>query len=152
MVVAGGVLLAGCGSGGAQGGAGSPSSAAKEVPTMPAARFAMPTTMITVAPSQTVTATVAAVTPAPVAPDLARGEGLYASKGCAECHGAQGEGVAGKGSVVAGTPLDYQAFEDLMRTGASGELGPDHLYGPSAISPSGMAALHAWLQSLPPAP
>jgi mono/diheme cytochrome c family protein len=144
------VLLVGCGGGS---GAGSSSSAAKDVPTMPAARFAMPTTMITVAPGATLTATVAAATPAPAeTPDLARGERLYASKGCAECHGDKGEGVAGKGSAVAGTPLDAQTFDDLMRTGGDGKLGPDHLYGPSAISPSGMAALHAWLQSLPPTP
>jgi mono/diheme cytochrome c family protein len=125
---------------------------------MPAARFAMPTTMITVVPSTTTTTTAItensgeSATPEPVAGpalDLARGETLYANKACSECHGAAGEGVEGKGPAVAGLSLSEEDFTDLMRTG--GEIGPTHLYGPSAISPSGMTVLHAWLQSLAPA-
>jgi mono/diheme cytochrome c family protein len=141
---------------------------------MPAAQFAQPTTMITVAPSDTVTQsapaeaggaeavtdTVAATnTPtaaaaAPPAPaggestaEQARGQELYATRKCGDCHGANAEGVPDKGSAVAGTPLALEEFTDLLRTG--GEIGPDHLYGPMTISPSGVSAIHAWLQALP---
>src|SRR5690606_8344733 len=99
------------------------------VPTMPAARFAMPTTMITVAPSTAVTETAeATATPEPQAGptvDLARGERLYNDRGCAECHGPAGEGVEGQGAAIAGTPLSEDEFTDLLRTG--GGIGPDHL-------------------------
>ncbi|HXF62274.1 MAG TPA: c-type cytochrome [Caldilineaceae bacterium] len=145
--------LSACGGGSSNRNAASSAATTRAVPTMPAARFAMPTTMITVAPRVAVTATAeATATSEPQAGptvDLARGERLYNDRGCAECHGPAGEGVEGKGAAIAGTALSEDEFTDLMRTG--GGIGPDHLYGPSAISPSGMTALHAWLQSLPPA-
>ena len=151
------LVAAGCGRNrdeeGSAGGAGLASSTA--VPTMPAARFAMPTSMIdsaknsttTVAAGEAVTATVAAGTPEAPAVDLTRGQTIYTNRKCAECHGEQGEGVADKGKAVAGTALSLEEFTDVMRTGR--DIGPDHIYGPNAISPGGMEALHAWLQSLP---
>jgi mono/diheme cytochrome c family protein len=80
--------------------------------------------------------------------DLARGERIYTSQKCADCHGAQGEGVAGKAKALAGTSLNEEAFIDILRTGGKGELGNDHLYGPQAISPSGVKALYAYIKSL----
>ncbi len=139
---------------------------AAAVPTMPSARFAMPTSMIGATGSQTtaveasdgVTETVmteaeATETPQPSAApevDLTRGQTIYANRNCAECHGEQGEGVAEKGSALAATGLGADDFSDVMRTGRG--IGPDHIYGPSVISPGGMDAMYAWLQSLPPAP
>jgi hypothetical protein len=41
-----------------------------------------------------------------------------------------------------------EEFEDILRTGGRGELGNDHLYGTSAITSSGIKAVHAYLQSL----
>lgn len=163
------LLVAGCGNRNAGSGSGA-SDAAAAVPTMPAARFAMPTTMIgasqnntgTVDAGEAVTETAAltntaavtgaaeAGTPEPPAQtevDLTRGQTIYTNRNCAECHGEQGEGVTGQGSAVAGTALALDEFTDIMRTGRN--IGPEHIYGPSAISPGGMAALHAWLQSLP---
>jgi len=164
------VLLAACGRGGDSDAAATP----RVVPTMPAAQFAMPTSMITPqaatgaasAATAAVTAevtgeataeatgevaateTVAEAATPPPAPtvDLTRGATVYTNRGCAECHGDQGQGVADKGSAIAGTPLIEADFTDIMRTGR--DIGPDHIYGPSAISPGGMTALHAWLQSL----
>jgi mono/diheme cytochrome c family protein len=162
------LAVAGCG--GRAGTTGQSDSAAetgRAAPTALSARFAMPTTMITVAPSDGVTVSEnltgtesltdtqgveADGTPEPPstpAADLARGETLYASKGCGDCHGPAGEGVEGQGQAIAGTTLTEDEFTDLMRTG--GGIGPEHLFGPSSISPSGLAALHAWLQSLAPA-
>jgi len=106
------------------------------------AKFEQPTTMITV---------VATKTPTPEqAVDLERGKRLYESKGCAGCHGAQGEGIAGKAKGLAGTSLTEQEFTDILRTGGSGKLGSEHIFGPQTISPSGVKALYAYIQSLPP--
>lgn len=152
-------VLAGCGGGG-RNSTPAAEATARVVPTMPAAQFAAPTTMIRSSSDDEVTGTEtmtdtedieAEATPEPAAQDedLARGATIYANRECAECHGAEGEGVEGEGSAIAGTALTEAEFTDLLRTG--GEIGPDHLYGPNAISPGGMTALHAWLQSLSPA-
>jgi mono/diheme cytochrome c family protein len=82
--------------------------------------------------------------------DLSRGERTYNNRGCAECHGANGEGVESKGSALAGTALTEADFTDLLRTGGEGKLGNDHLYGTQAISPSGMEALYAYIKSFQP--
>lgn len=113
--------------------------AATPLPTM---AFKQPTTMIQ-APAE-VTGTVASGGEV----DPGRGESIYNSKNCAGCHGAAGEGVAGKGKALAGTTLSEQEFTDVLRTGGKGELGNDHLYGPQAISPSGVTALYAYVKSL----
>jgi len=108
---------------------------------LPTVVFEQPTTIITMA---------ATPTPQPEqAVDLERGRRLYESKGCASCHGAQGEGVVGKAQGLAGTQLTEQEFTDILRTGGTGKLGSEHLYGPQAISPSGMKALYAYIKSFP---
>lgn len=114
-----------------------------EVPTMPAAQFAQPTTMIQ--DSDTTTDTTTTETPEPEEPDLTLGERVYTNK-CAECHGAQGEGVVDKGNALTGLTLNEDDFTDLLRTG--GDLGPEHLFGAQAISPDGVAGLYAYMQSL----
>lgn len=162
-LVGGLALLAGCGGDQgeeAAGGAASSTEAGGESgrvdPTPLTARFAQPTTIISITTSSAVTetgeSTDGAGTPEPAAAsaeDLERGANLFASKGCAECHGAQGEGVEGKGAGLAGTQLTEAEFEDVLRTGAKGELGNDHIYGPSALSPGGLKAMYAWIQSVP---
>lgn len=116
----------------------------RAIPTMPVARFAQPTTAIT--PGAAASGGAAGEESA----DVTRGRTIYQNKECGSCHGAQGEGVEGKGKAIAGLDMPYDEFEDLMRTGGQGELGPDHLYGPTAISPSGMEALYAYIQQLAP--
>ncbi len=108
---------------------------------LPTVAFEQPTTIITVA----ATATVAPQETV----DLERGKRLYESKGCASCHGAQGEGVAGKAKGLAGTSLTEQEFTDILRTGGLGKLGNEHIFGPQAISPSGVKAIYAYIRSLP---
>ena len=77
-------------------------------------------------------------------PDIATGEFVYGNR-CAECHG---EGAAGtdQATSLVGLTLSEDAFEDLIRTG--GELGPDHLFGSTKISPDGLSAVYAYLTSL----
>lgn len=108
---------------------------------LPTLAFKQPTTMIQAAATATV--------PPTAQVDLARGESIYSSKDRAGCHDQAGEGLAGKGKALAGTTLTEQQFTDVLRTGGKGELGNNHLYGPQAISPSGVAALYAYVKSLP---
>jgi mono/diheme cytochrome c family protein len=75
------------------------------------------------------------------------GKTVYDNK-CASCHGAQGEGVEGKGKGVAGWTMAAADFEDILRTGGKGRLGNEHLYGPSQISPSGVSNLYAFVRTL----
>ena len=119
------------------------------VPTMPPAKFTAVAEQAS--PGSTVLTQTAVLTQAAAtdASTLERGATIYVNRKCGECHGVQGEGVPDKGSALAGTEITLQEFTTTLRTGGNGELGPDHLYGQSAISPGGMEALHAWLQSLP---
>lgn len=78
--------------------------------------------------------------------DLTRGETAYIKNKCGDCHGAKGEGVTDKGGPVAGTTIAFAEFDKVLRTG--GGLGNTHIFGRSAVSPSGMEALYAYVQSL----
>lgn len=143
------LFVAACGGGSSAGDTGAAADVQPVVPTMPPAKFtAVAEQAIT--GTTTVSRTVALTQTTQVdAQSLARGAGIYVNRKCGECHGAQGEGMADKGSALAGTKLTLQEFENTLRTGGNGKLGPDHLYGQSSISPAGMRTLHAWLQSLP---
>jgi mono/diheme cytochrome c family protein len=124
----------------------------RAAPTMPPARFTPVAQQQFVDRSPTVAAasTESEATPtlaAAAGPDLTRGATVYQNR-CASCHGEQGEGVADKGNALTNVELSSSEFDTLLRTGGSGRLGPDHLFGPNAISPSGMEALYAFVQSL----
>jgi len=126
------ITLVGCG-----GAAARPT--VEGIPT-PQGAFAQATTVIT--PQAAPTAASASAGGDPVA-----GKTVYDNK-CASCHGATGEGVAGKGKGVTGWTMAAADFEDILRTGAKGKLGNEHLYGPSQISPGGVENLFAFVQSL----
>lgn len=110
------------------------------VPTMPSARFAQPTSVIDKSKLQDNESE-------DEGPDLELGERVY-TKHCSECHGDDGTGVADKGGALAGTLTTGAEFDDLLRTGGQGQLGPTHLFGPTAISPSGMEALYEYTVQL----
>jgi mono/diheme cytochrome c family protein len=143
MIVA--LVLGACG-----GGAGSDDAATdaeapvvrarSAAPTMPAAQFAAPTSIVDV----TKVAETAA-TPDANEPDLDLGASAYARL-CAECHGEAGEGVADKGSAVVGLGLSEADVTDLLRTG--GGFGNEHIFGPSKISEDGIAGLTAFMATL----
>jgi mono/diheme cytochrome c family protein len=153
------LLLAACGGNSSGQSSQSAPASLRPAPTMPAARFTPVSSQVftgTVSSSTVSTSTVETVsdsdqptaTPAAVAgPDLSRGATVYENR-CASCHGDQGQGVADKGSDITDFELSLSEFDTLLRTGANGRLGPDHLFGPSAISRSGMEVLHAYVQSL----
>jgi mono/diheme cytochrome c family protein len=128
-------VLAGCG--GASGNAPKPTVVG--IPT-PQGAFAQATTVITPP------AAAATIQPAGSGDPVA-GKTVYDNK-CASCHGAAGEGVAGKGKGVASWTMPAAEFDDILRTGAKGKLGNEHLYGLSQISPSGMENLFAFVRSL----
>lgn len=120
------------------------SSAERLVATpLPTLNFKQPTSMIE---KSTPEGDQSQATPAA---NLSQGERIYNNKKCGDCHGDQGQGVEDKGKGVAGMSLSEAEFTDIMRTGGKGKLGSDHLYGPQAISPSGMTALYAYIKSLP---
>ena len=128
----------------------SPSSDRLAAPTMPAGQFTavgeqsvLTTTAVL---TETEPATQTTQTTAATAPDLSRGEAAYTKNKCGDCHGAQGEGVADKGNAIAGTAISLEEFDAVLRTG--GGLGNSHIFGRSAVSPSGMEALYAYVQSL----
>ncbi len=112
---------------------------------MPALALAQPTTMIDLT---RVAQTTPAAAQANAQPDVEAGGQIYA-RHCAECHGAAGEGVPDKGGAVAGLEMDEAALSTLLRTG--GEYGPTHLFGIDKVSPDGIKALYAWMQTLPAA-
>lgn len=143
---------------------GSDSATGGGVPTMPPARFAQPTTQISVTSSDSITSTESISetemltesdetsaepvdTPSPDADSelLARGEQTYA-RHCAECHGESGEGVADQGGALTDSALTESELSTLLRTG--GDLGPEHLFGPQKISPGSLEALSHYVQTL----
>lgn len=141
-------LLIACG--GQQSGddASSAAGAAPVVPTMPSGQFKAvgeqnvitSTTALTTTAQTTQTAASAAATA-----DLARGEAAYVKNKCGDCHGAAGEGVTDKGNALIDMTLSFEEFDKLLRTG--GGLGNTHIFGRSAVSPSGMEALYAYTQA-----
>ena len=130
----------------------SPSADRLAAPTMPAGQFTavgeqsiLTDTASLTETAQTTQSVQTTQTTSAAAPDLARGEAAYTKNKCGDCHGAKGEGVTDKGNTIAGTTLSLEEFDALLRTG--GGLGNDHIFGRSAVSPSGMEALYAYVQS-----
>jgi mono/diheme cytochrome c family protein len=134
----------------------SPSADRLAAPTMPAGQFTAvgeqsiltdtASLTETVQTTQSAQTTQTTQTTAAASPDLSRGEAAYTKNKCGDCHGAKGEGVADKGNAIAGATLSLEEFDAVLRTG--GGLGNDHIFGRSAVSPSGMEALYAYVQSL----
>lgn len=114
---------------------------------LPTLNFKQPTTMIKTRASEAAEESTTAVSTADA--NLAQGEGIYIKKECGSCHGAKGEGVTDKAKVLAGITLTEEEFTDILRTGGKGTLGNGHLYGPQAISPSGIRTLYAYIKSFP---
>ncbi len=113
------------------------------LPTMPAARFAAPTTMID---ATKVAENEGDATPEPGGElDLAQGEDAYARL-CAECHADDGTGVAEKAETIVGVELEQAAFVELLRAG--GGYGNEHIFGPTKISDDGIDSLLAYVQTL----
>ena len=144
------LIAAACG--GRSSGSSSSDLAAAATPTMPAIptqNFVAVGQLTVVTDTNTVTGTTATTQTTNAGSDanLKRGETAYTKNKCGDCHGAQGEGVTDKGGPVAGTTISFEDFDKALRTGSG--LGNTHIFGRSAVSPSGMEALYAYVQSLP---
>ena len=113
------------------------------VPTMPAARFDQPTPVTDMQEASEADKQ-EDEEEGEEGPDIATGKFVYGNR-CAECHGEGASGTDQASSLI-GLTLDEDEFEDLIRTG--GELGPDHLFGSTKISPDGLSAVFAYLTSL----
>ncbi len=124
-------------------GAGRRPSAEATRPTLATPKFRFQATSVIAVPT--------AATPgatATVGPDLAQGKTIYERR-CAACHGPDGAGIEGKGKKIAGAQLDAVEFTNILRTADNGRLGQSHIFGPGAISPTGVENLRLYLQSLP---
>ena len=140
------LVVSACGGGGTDGPEGASvetpqGNGGRVVPTMPSAQFAQPTTMI----DATKVAETAATPEPEQAVDLEFGGQIYGRQ-CADCHGETLEGAAGKAEPIAVYELDKGALTDLLRTG--GGYGPEHLFGLDKVSPEGITALQAYMQTL----
>lgn len=72
-------------------------------------------------------------------------KGLIFGNCCTEHRGEAASGTD-QASLPTGPSLNEDDSEELIRTG--GELGPDHLFGSTKVSPDGLSAVFAYLTSL----
>ncbi len=137
-------LPAGCGRGDEENVSGEEAASDRNVvATMPAARFDQPTPVTDLKDASEADKQ-EDEEDEEEAPDIATGKFVYGNR-CVECHGEGASGTDQASSLV-GLTLDEDEFEDLIRTG--GELGPDHLFGSTKVSPDGLSSVYAYLTSL----
>ena len=84
----------------------------------------------------------------PAAGGAARGRLLYMSTGCYECHGTVGQGGRATGPALLPALLPLQAFISQLRDPAD-RMPP---YTAKVMSVRDIAAIRAYLASLPPPP
>ncbi len=74
------------------------------------------------------------------------GKAAFVRHGCYECHGFAGQGGAGK--TLAPNPLPFETFSALVRNSTSA-MPP---YQKAILSDGDLAAIYAYLRSIPKAP
>jgi mono/diheme cytochrome c family protein len=74
------------------------------------------------------------------------GKAAFVRHGCYECHGFAGQGGAGK--TLAPNPLPFEAFSALVRN-STNAMPP---YQKAVLSDGDLAAIYAYLRSIPKAP
>lgn len=120
-------------------------SGVSAAPTMPSGQFTAVGEQSVMTTTINLTTTNASTQTTTLSPDLTRGEATYTKNKCGDCHGMAGEGVTEKGKALTDISLTAEEFDNLLRTG--GGLGNSHIFGRSAVSPSGMQALYLYVQS-----
>lgn len=75
----------------------------------------------------------------------AEGKRLFLAYGCYQCHGTTGAGGGTAGPKLAPNPLPLEAVKAKLRT-ASGRMP---VYTPAVVTDSEIAAIVAYLQSIP---
>jgi ubiquinol-cytochrome c reductase cytochrome c subunit len=92
-----------------------------------------------------------AVAQAPTAPPPANvdeGRKLFASYGCYQCHGYEGQGSSATGPRLGPRPLPLAAFSRYVRR-PTGQMPP---YTAKVVSDSDLAKIHAYLEARPTPP
>ena len=86
----------------------------------------------------------------PAAPsgNAQHGKTVYATVGCYECHGRDGQGGAGTGPKLGPNPVPFAAFLYQLRSPRN-EMPP---YTAKVLPDSEVADIYAFLQSLPQPP
>jgi ubiquinol-cytochrome c reductase cytochrome c subunit len=85
--------------------------------------------------------------PAKLPPAAAHGRALFASYGCYQCHGYQGQGTASAGPKLAPNPLPLDAFARQLRKPR--DRMP--IYTAKVVSDGDLNDLYAYLQTIPKA-
>src|SRR5262249_60668164 len=80
--------------------------------------------------------------------DVKKGQQLFVSIGCYECHGYAGQGALATGPRIARTNLPLEAFTMALRSPAS-DMPP---YGEPILSCAEAADIFAYLKSMPAPP
>ena len=88
-----------------------------------------------------------AATPAP-AGNAQKGQQLFTSYGCYECHGREAQGSTATGPRLAPRPIAFAAFTKYVR-GPSGQMPP---FTSKVVLDTDLADLYAFLQSRPQPP
>ena len=68
---------------------------------------------------------------------------LFASKGCAECHGANGEGTNAAPTPLADTRMIIQQFQTRVRNGRGSAMPA---YTPDQITDEEIRVIYDWLR------
>jgi len=76
-----------------------------------------------------------------------KGKTAYVQHGCWQCHGFVGQGGV-TGPKLAPNPMPYEAMSVFVRN-TRGGMPP---YQKAILSDADLAAIHAWLQSIPKGP
>ncbi len=79
--------------------------------------------------------------------NVAHGKQIFATYGCYQCHGYQGQGAAAGGPKLAPNPLPIDAFTAQLRHPR--DRMP--IYTQVTVSDSDVADLYAYLQTIPKA-
>ena len=77
-----------------------------------------------------------------------KGQQLFTSYGCYECHGRQAQGSTATGPRLAPRPIAFGAFTKYVR-GPSGQMPP---YTSRVVSDADLTDIYAFLQSRPQPP
>ena len=86
--------------------------------------------------------------PAATPANVEEGKKLFASYGCYQCHGYEGQGASGTGPRLGPRPLPLASFSKYVRR-PTGQMPP---YTAKVVSDADLANIHAFLEARPAPP
>ena len=84
----------------------------------------------------------------PPSGNAANGKKLFASDGCYQCHGREGQGGPGTGPRLAPNPISFANLSKYVRQ-PTGQMPP---YTAKVVSDQDLADIYAFLRSVPQPP